>query len=98
MKIMSNCNQSVFFRFFNPRDEAYVAGFDEGFVQRGQTVEYLVPGFGKYKIEFKENGLFGNVLQGAGYVYDNDETFTIQPNGAVVASGSTLPIGQKSWP
>jgi hypothetical protein len=83
MQIVNNTKSSISFRFFDRNDGLCAVGFDEGDVASGQTLDYLIAGVGRAKVEIWDGAILLSPRLLGPTLVDNDYTVRAEPNGTV---------------
>lgn len=83
MKITSNYPKNIYWRIFNVDDTVYAFGVADGIIKPG--AEKIFEDKDVFKLEIKEDGLFGKVLEGAnsGKIYTNQVEINVDGNGGI---------------
>ena len=84
-------NTPVYWRMFDPGDRLFWAGRGEGVAQPGQNIGPLNHPSGSFKLELKQNGVFGPFIAAAGPIIQNDEEYVLEDSGRFVPLSLATP-------
>lgn len=84
-------SSSVFWRIFDPTDNAYVFGRGEGVVQPGTSIGPLLHPSGRFKLELKQTGLLGPFLSAPGPIYSSGDDYVLRADGSLVPANVVHP-------